>query len=125
MGLMIVIWSNIICQIHMNLKYLLSGTTLGVTCLIIKQTFNYDQVLFKLPSTDFEFLFHLAILIAGCFQNQFFISGLSGDEIIQNRILEVLYRRIVLAHKEQKCFKVIVVMPLLPGFQVAIFGLLS
>ncbi|KAL6146533.1 hypothetical protein ACLB2K_057211 [Fragaria x ananassa] len=50
-------------------------------------------------------------------ENQFFISGFSGDEIIQNRILEVLYRRIVLAHKEQKCFRVIVVMPLLPGFQ--------
>ncbi|KAM5561105.1 phospholipase D zeta 1-like [Rosa sericea] len=50
-------------------------------------------------------------------ENQFFISGLSGDETIQNRILEVLYRRIVLAHKEQKCFRVIVVMPLLPGFQ--------
>ncbi|XP_050380280.1 phospholipase D zeta 1-like isoform X2 [Argentina anserina] len=50
-------------------------------------------------------------------ENQFFISGLSGDEIIHNRVLEVLYRRIVLAHKEQKCFRVIVVMPLLPGFQ--------
>ncbi|RXI01795.1 hypothetical protein DVH24_015144 [Malus domestica] len=50
-------------------------------------------------------------------QNQFFISGLSGDEIIQNRVLETLYRRIVLAYKEQKCFRVIVVIPLLPGFQ--------
>ncbi|CAN6588995.1 unnamed protein product [Malus baccata var. baccata] len=50
-------------------------------------------------------------------ENQFFISGLSGDEIIQNRVLETLYRRIVLAHKEQKCFRVIVVIPLLPGFQ--------
>ncbi|BBH06514.1 phospholipase D P1 [Prunus dulcis] len=50
-------------------------------------------------------------------ENQFFISGLSGDEIIQNRVLEALYRRIKLAHKEQKCFRVIVVIPLLPGFQ--------
>ncbi|KAL6964702.1 Phospholipase D zeta 1 [Sarracenia purpurea var. burkii] len=50
-------------------------------------------------------------------ENQFFISGLSGDEIIQNRILEALYRRILRAHKEQKCFRVIVVIPLLPGFQ--------
>ncbi|KAM2713038.1 hypothetical protein EV1_032963 [Malus domestica] len=50
-------------------------------------------------------------------ENQFFISGLSGDEIIQNRVLETLYRRIVLAYKEQKCFRVIVVIPLLPGFQ--------
>lgn len=52
------------------------------------------------------------------FQNQFFISGLSGDEIIQNRVLEALYRRILQAHKEQKLFRVIIVIPLLPGFQV-------
>ncbi|KAL5565959.1 hypothetical protein UlMin_029123 [Ulmus minor] len=50
-------------------------------------------------------------------ENQFFISGLTGDEIIQNRVLEALYRRIYRAHKEQKCFRVIVVIPLLPGFQ--------
>lgn len=52
------------------------------------------------------------------FQNQFFISGLSGDETIQNRVLEALYQRILLADKEQQCFRVIVVLPLLPGFQV-------
>ncbi|XP_010245474.1 PREDICTED: phospholipase D zeta 1-like [Nelumbo nucifera] len=50
-------------------------------------------------------------------ENQFFISGLSGDEIIRNRVLEALYRRIMRAYKEQKCFRVIVVIPLLPGFQ--------
>lgn len=61
---------------------------------------------------------YFAMLVNVCFQNQFFISGLSGDEIIQNRVLETLYRRIVLAYKEQTCFRVIVVIPLLPGFQV-------
>ncbi|XP_021682219.2 phospholipase D zeta 1 isoform X2 [Hevea brasiliensis] len=50
-------------------------------------------------------------------ENQFFISGLFGDEIIQNRILDALYKRILQAHKEQKCFRVIIVIPLLPGFQ--------
>ncbi|XP_057806056.1 phospholipase D zeta 1 isoform X1 [Salvia miltiorrhiza] len=50
-------------------------------------------------------------------ENQFFISGLSGDETIQNRVLDALYRRIVRAHNEKKCFRVIVVIPLLPGFQ--------
>lgn len=54
------------------------------------------------------------------FQNQFFISGLSGDETIQNRVLDALYQRIWLAHKEKQCFRVIVVLPLLPGFQVCI-----
>ncbi|MQL92978.1 hypothetical protein Taro_025613, partial [Colocasia esculenta] len=50
-------------------------------------------------------------------ENQFFISGLSGDDIIKNRVLEALYRRIMRAEKERKCFRVIVVIPLLPGFQ--------
>ncbi|KAK1291392.1 Phospholipase D p1 [Acorus calamus] len=50
-------------------------------------------------------------------ENQFFISGLSGDDIIRNRVLEALYRRIIRADKEKKCFRVIIVIPLLPGFQ--------
>ncbi|XP_027165405.1 phospholipase D zeta 1 isoform X1 [Coffea eugenioides] len=50
-------------------------------------------------------------------ENQFFISGLSGDEIIRNRVLEALYQRIMRAYKEKKCFRVIIVIPLLPGFQ--------
>ncbi|XP_020267613.1 phospholipase D zeta 1-like isoform X2 [Asparagus officinalis] len=50
-------------------------------------------------------------------ENQFFISGLSGDDIIKNRILEALYRRIMRAEKENKCFRVIIVIPLVPGFQ--------
>ncbi|XP_012088961.3 phospholipase D zeta 1 isoform X2 [Jatropha curcas] len=50
-------------------------------------------------------------------ENQFFISGLCGDEIIQNRVVDALYKRILQAYKEQKCFRVIVVIPLLPGFQ--------
>lgn len=50
-------------------------------------------------------------------ENQFFLSGLSGDEFIQNRVSEALYRRIIRAHKEQRCFRVIIVLPLIPGFQ--------
>ncbi|KAH8494935.1 hypothetical protein H0E87_018202 [Populus deltoides] len=50
-------------------------------------------------------------------ENQFFISGLSGDDIIQNRVLEALYLRIMRAFNEKKCFRVIIVIPLLPGFQ--------
>lgn len=50
-------------------------------------------------------------------ENQFFISGLSGDDTIHNRVLEALYKRILRAHKEQHSFRVIVVIPLLPGFQ--------
>nr|XP_043607393.1 phospholipase D zeta 1-like isoform X2 [Erigeron canadensis] len=50
-------------------------------------------------------------------ENQFFISGLSGDEIIRNRVLESLYKRILRAYNENQCFRVIIVIPLLPGFQ--------
>ncbi|URE38685.1 phospholipase D [Musa troglodytarum] len=50
-------------------------------------------------------------------ENQFFISGLSGDDTIRNRVLEALYQRIIRAEKEKKCFRVIIVLPLLPGFQ--------
>ncbi|KAI4349929.1 hypothetical protein L6164_010470 [Bauhinia variegata] len=50
-------------------------------------------------------------------ENQFFISGLAGDDIIQNRVLDALYRRILQARKEEQIFRVIIVMPLLPGFQ--------
>ncbi|BBG93147.1 phospholipase D P1 [Prunus dulcis] len=49
--------------------------------------------------------------------NQFFISGLSGDEIIRNRVLEALFRRIMRAYNDKKCFRVIIVIPLIPGFQ--------
>ncbi|XP_054806150.1 phospholipase D zeta 1-like isoform X2 [Prosopis cineraria] len=50
-------------------------------------------------------------------ENQFFISGLSADEMIQNRVLEALYQRIMRAYNDQKIFRVIIVIPLLPGFQ--------
>ncbi|KAL0375791.1 UNVERIFIED_CONTAM: Phospholipase D zeta 1 [Sesamum calycinum] len=50
-------------------------------------------------------------------ENQFFISGLSEDDVIQNRVLESLYTRIMRAHEEKRCFRVIIVIPLLPGFQ--------
>ena len=56
-------------------------------------------------------------------QNQFFISGLSEDETIRNRVLEALYSRIRRADKEKKCFRVIIVIPLLPGFQVLFFSI--
>lgn len=54
-------------------------------------------------------------------QNQFLISGLDGDEILRNRVLDALFRRILRAEKEKKMLRVIIVIPLLPGFQVIIF----
>ncbi|XP_075512375.1 phospholipase D zeta 1-like isoform X2 [Primulina tabacum] len=45
------------------------------------------------------------------------IPNRTGDEIIVNRVLEALYKRIMRAHNEKKCFRVIIVIPLLQGFQ--------
>eukprot|EP00252_Welwitschia_mirabilis_P011329 TRINITY_DN25484_c0_g1_i1.p1 TRINITY_DN25484_c0_g1~~TRINITY_DN25484_c0_g1_i1.p1 ORF type:complete len:1094 (+),score=199.07 TRINITY_DN25484_c0_g1_i1:223-3504(+) len=50
-------------------------------------------------------------------ENQFFISGLNDDETIQNRVSQALYERIMRAYNENQCFRVIIVIPLLPGFQ--------
>lgn len=50
-------------------------------------------------------------------ENQFFISGTADDEVIGNRVADALYNRILVAHKENKCFRVIIVIPLLAGFQ--------
>jgi len=49
-------------------------------------------------------------------QNQFFISSLPADNVINN-IAEALRLRITRAHREGKKFRVIVVMPLLPSFE--------
>ena len=37
-------------------------------------------------------------------------------------MLEALYRRIMRAYREKKTFRVIIVIPLLPGFQVLVLG---
>ncbi|XLR51880.1 hypothetical protein HN51_002614 [Arachis hypogaea] len=50
-------------------------------------------------------------------ENQFFISGLSRDDVIRNRVSEALYQRIRRAYDDKKTFRVIIVIPLLPGFQ--------
>lgn len=41
--------------------------------------------------------------------------------MIRNRVLEALHRRIMRAYNDKKSFRVVVVIPLLPGFQVLIF----
>ena len=48
-------------------------------------------------------------------ENQFFVSGMEGDAHVKNRILESLYQRILRAHNAGQMFKVIIVMPLIPG----------
>ena len=49
-------------------------------------------------------------------ENQFFISGTAGDPI-RNQIAEALFLRIRRAIEERHPFKVVVVIPLLPGFE--------
>ncbi|KAE8675417.1 Phospholipase D p2 [Hibiscus syriacus] len=80
-------------------------------------------IIFKVPVFDIFVYRSSEVLASGPQErvkpkkNQIFISGLAEDEIIQNRVSEALYNQILRAHKEQKCFRVIIVIPLLPGFQ--------
>ncbi|DBA00006.1 TPA: hypothetical protein N0F65_002009 [Lagenidium giganteum] len=50
-------------------------------------------------------------------ENQFFISGVDGNGMITNRILQALVDRIERAVKAEETFRVYVVMPLLPAFE--------
>ncbi|XP_038150447.1 phospholipase D2 [Cyprinodon tularosa] len=49
-------------------------------------------------------------------ENQFFISC-AEDKVIQNGIGDAIVDRILRAHREQKKYRVFVVIPLLPGFE--------
>lgn len=53
-------------------------------------------------------------------ENQFFCSGLDGNDVIGNRVAEALYRRIVMAHSERQTFHVMMVLPLLGAFEAPI-----
>ncbi len=55
-------------------------------------------------------------------ENQFLVtqSSSSGNGPVRNRIGEALVKRIIRAHREEKPFRVVVVMPLMPAFEAAI-----
>lgn len=55
-------------------------------------------------------------------ENQFFITLNQGNSFVKNQIGESLYKRIVRAHRERSVFRVIVIMPLLPGFEGDVGG---
>ncbi|CAH0475723.1 unnamed protein product [Peronospora belbahrii] len=50
-------------------------------------------------------------------ENQFFVSGMDGNGIVRNRILQALVDRIERAVQRDEKFRVYVVMPLLPAFE--------
>ncbi|OQR98782.1 phospholipase D, Pi-PXTM-PLD [Achlya hypogyna] len=50
-------------------------------------------------------------------ENQFFISGLQGNSMVLNRIVQALVDRIALAVAHRQVFRVYVVMPLLPALE--------
>lgn len=51
-------------------------------------------------------------------ENQFFISGLNGNRVVSNRILQAIVDRVVRAIQEQDTqFRVYILMPLLPAFE--------
>ena len=126
-------WSrNIIFPEIINSYWHLKGLQFSNFCWKGKFTFHFLTLIAIYSCFSSQicsktlFLFFLFSFF-GCpwqhVQNQFFISGLSRDEIIRNRVLEALYRRIMRAYNDQKTFRVIIVIPLLPGFQVLFFPL--
>ena len=50
-------------------------------------------------------------------ENQFFVSGIEGDTLCQNRIANAIVSRILRAFASNETFRVMVVMPLFPSFQ--------
>ncbi|KAH9260272.1 hypothetical protein BASA81_001442 [Batrachochytrium salamandrivorans] len=50
-------------------------------------------------------------------ENQFFVSGMSNDPLVENRIAQALYSRISKAAAEKAKFRVMVFLPLLPAFE--------
>jgi len=50
-------------------------------------------------------------------ENQFFVSGMDGNETVGNRVVEALIRRVQRAHQKERPFHVMIVLPLLPAFE--------
>lgn len=53
-------------------------------------------------------------------ENQFFCSGMEGDPVIGNRVIEALARRVIKAHESQEPFHIIIVLPLLPALEASL-----
>lgn len=49
-------------------------------------------------------------------ENQFFISATKPHAVVKNLVMDALAKRIIRAINEKKDFRVIVLMPLIPGF---------
>lgn len=102
-------------------KYEGSG---NMTCQMLRSASNWS---IGLKKQDYEcsILLGYLALISGAenfiyIENQFFISRVTtenNNNPVKNMIAEALYLRIKKAVSEKKEFKIIVVMPLLPGFE--------
>jgi phospholipase D1/2 len=49
-------------------------------------------------------------------ENQFFVSMINSTEVV-NEICRVICDRIMRAHRDKECFRVYILLPLLPGFE--------
>ncbi|RXH71956.1 hypothetical protein DVH24_025457 [Malus domestica] len=119
------------CQVIRSVSQWSAGTSQveesihNAYCSLIDKSEHFIYIesmlsdLFGYPARDFGITIFLTsfYFLPTSSQNQFFISGLSGDEIIRNRVLEALFRRIMRAYNDKKPFRVIIVIPLIPGFQ--------
>lgn len=50
-------------------------------------------------------------------ENQFFMSSTADEKIVKNQIVQSIVFKIIEMHKKKKPFKVVIVLPLCPGFE--------
>eukprot|EP00249_Psilotum_nudum_P019640 c27353_g1_i1 orf=427-3258(+) len=96
------------------------GPRVRCSCQVLRSVGQWSAGTSKTEETSIHAAYCSLISKAEHFvyiENQFFVSGFDEDDAISNRVLQALYDRILQAHIDKRCFRVILVLPLLPGFQ--------
>uniref|UniRef100_A0A8B9ZPL0 phospholipase D n=1 Tax=Anas zonorhyncha TaxID=75864 RepID=A0A8B9ZPL0_9AVES len=86
--------------------------SLSYPFLLPKTQQTANELKYQVPEA-----FHATVQFCLLFlQNQFFISC-ADDKVVWNKVGDAIAQRILKAHRENKRFRVYVVIPLLPGFE--------
>jgi phospholipase D1/2 len=89
-------------------------------CQILRSAGEWSMGLHKSSIEKSIQLAYLSMIIEAdhliYIENQFFVSSLAGNQV-ENKIAQALVNRIIRAHEDKANFKVVIVTPLLPGFE--------
>ncbi|XP_078209963.1 phospholipase D1 isoform X2 [Callithrix jacchus] len=80
------------------------------------RSLSYPFLLPKSQATAHELRYQVPGSVHANVQNQFFISC-ADDKVVFNKVGDAIAQRILKAHRENKRYRVYVVIPLLPGFE--------